>query len=135
MEEVFPSSNDSLGVLIQKALREIGNPPTKRSLLYLICYYFAQIEGVFLAKKYSNCQIIDVHYADLTNNPRQELSRIFKELELECDENYLQACESVIKPTSITRHSIEELWTDELKAIVAEQMRRFDWLNRYTWDN
>ena len=120
-------NNAPLGRLFEQAETDL--------LSYQICRYFAITEGLATLRNCMLWPVLDVHYKTLTQQPRQELTRIINWLGLETDNDYLDACETLVKPASRTRERIGTLWTEEKKAIVAKQIERFDFLHQYNWNN
>ena len=76
--------------------------------------------------------LLDVHSANLIQNPRKVLLRICNFIGLECSDDYLSSCASVVSPkASITRHLI--VWPEDVKDDVQRQIQSFPFLQRYTF--
>ena len=129
--EIPGGADDPMRELLDRTAREQGE---NRILLQSIMHFFARAEGVMLLQKHGTPELINVHYCRLVESLRTELPRIITRLGLECDEAYLAMCERIVKPPSRTRTRLAELWTDDVRALVDAQIRRFDFYEGYGWD-
>lgn len=78
-------------------------------------------------------KVIDIHYEDFIKYPKKILRMLCKELGVECTKDYLEDCASIVfKKPSITRHKVH--WPPELKKYVADEMKKYDFLKRYSFD-
>ena len=131
----WKGSEDPMAELIERAESELrqGKP-----LMQLVAYFFAMMEGVLLAREHSEkhkaSRFLDVHYMHVTQRPIDEIKRAVHWLGLECSEDYLSACARLVGPVSHTRERIAHLFTDDVRALIDEQIQRFDFLHGYGWD-
>ena len=135
----WKESEDPMAELIERGESELrqGKP-----LMQLVAYFFAMMEGVLLARehsekhseKYKASRFLDVHYMHVTQRPIDEIKRAVHWLGLECSEDYLSACARLVGPMSRTRDRIAHLFTDDVRALIDEQIQRFDFLHGYGWD-
>ncbi len=81
-----------------------------------------------------NMTILEVHNSDYVNEPKRTVQRICDFLEVECSEEYLQACEEkAFKSTFRTRQLVE--WPPELRTLMEQQMRNVRFFDRYSFDS
>ncbi len=81
-----------------------------------------------------NLTVLEVHNADYVNEPKRTVQRICDFLEVQCSEEYLQACEEkAFKSTFKTRQLVE--WPSELRTPMEQQMRNFRFFDRYSFDS
>ena len=127
----WQGSEDPMAELIERAESELqqGKP-----LMQLVAYFFAMMEGVLLAREHNSSRFLDVHYMHVTQRPIDEIKRAVHWLGLECSEDYLSACARLVGPVSHTRERIAHLFTDDVRALIDEQIQRFDFLHGYGWD-
>ena len=96
--------------------------------------YFEMAEGCNKARKAFPGSVIDVPSMEIVKNPVETLRRICQFLEITCTEQYLQDCAVTVDPVpSITRDFIE--WSAEQKKTVYEMMRKYPFLEGYSFDN
>ena len=77
--------------------------------------------------------VLTTRHESLVADPRTELKRIAKFLEIEPDSSWLKACAAVVWPTpKRAREAVE--WTDEERAAVEEIIARRPFFAGYTWD-
>lgn len=128
--EHFGGDNDPMEPLLARARADLdkGQP-----LLYLAAHFFSRFEGVQLMKKYGS-NIIDVHYKHMTENPEQEIRRVVAWLGLDMTDSYVRDCKNIVRPMTRSRHEIENLYTPDVRALIDEQIKRFDFLQGYGWD-
>lgn len=78
--------------------------------------------------------VLDVHSADMIQDPKRSMQRICKFLKVECDEKYLQDCASIVfQSPSKTRSNV--MWTEELKQEVYTRMKKYPFLSRYSFSS
>ena len=77
---------------------------------------------------------MDVQHEAFLAEPKEQLGAIVEFLGLETDEDYLEACRSVVfKSPKQSRHNAP--WTDELIRDVGEQMQSYSFLKGYCFDS
>ena len=79
--------------------------------------------------------VIDMHNADLVNDPKAAMGELCSSLEVPCTPDYLQACaDKVFKSVSRTRDMLD--WSPEMKAKVEEEViQTYPFFNRYSFDS
>jgi hypothetical protein len=79
--------------------------------------------------------VIDIHNADLVNDPKAAIGKLCSSLGVECAPDYLQACANkVFKSVSRTRDML--LWSPEMIAKVKEEViRTYPFFNRYSFES
>ena len=76
--------------------------------------------------------VLDVHSADMIKDPKSNLLRICKFLQIECDDKYLQDCASIVfKSPSKTRNNV--VWTSDIKHQIYSEMRKYSFFDRYNF--
>ena len=77
--------------------------------------------------------VLDIHIVDLIHSPRDTLQRVCDFLDLECPEDYLQACTNkAYTGVSKTRLLVE--WPQPLRQRVSEQIQRYPYFQGYTFE-
>ena len=79
--------------------------------------------------------VIDIHNADLVNDPKEAIGKLCSSLEVPCAADYLQACaDKVFKSVSRTRDML--LWSPKMKAKVEEEViQTYPFFNRYSFES
>ena len=79
--------------------------------------------------------VIEVHNADLVNDPMAAIGKLCSSLEVPCAPDYLQACANkVFKSVSRTRDML--IWSPKMKAKVEEDViRTYPFFNRYSFES
>lgn len=129
---VLGEQPDPMREIIARGERELQNGD---QLVYAAARLFIRAEGVLLMKRHGKYPMLDLHYARITQDTRAEMRRLIEWLGLACDDAYLSACERFVGPTSRTREQIEHLLSDDVRGLIDEQIRRFDFLRGYGWDS
>ena len=129
--EIPVGEADPMREMVERGEREQRE---NKMLMLLAAHFFTVMEGVLLMKKHGASPILDVHYKHLTQNPAEKIKRIVQWLGLECDEDYLSACAQMVGPMSRTREQVAHLFTEDVRALIDEQIQRFDFLRGYGWD-
>ena len=76
--------------------------------------------------------VLYVHNCELVSNPKGTLSRIFRFIEVDTSEEFLDACAAkVFKSVSRSRGTVE--WSPELIETVEKEMKKYDFLSRYSF--
>ena len=78
-------------------------------------------------------KLLELHLDDLTANPRQEMMAVCKSLEVECPEEYLQACERKLFPSASKSRDVV-FWSGFLKERIKIATRKFNFFNRYVFE-
>ena len=95
---------------------------------------FMQFEAVveMIDEVFGRKNVLEVHNCDLVADPRGTLVKIFRFLEVDTTENFLDACAAkVFKSVSHSRDAI--VWPQELREMVEQRMKNFDMLQRYSF--
>lgn len=78
--------------------------------------------------------VLQVHNCDLMRDPRGTISRIFKFLEVDPTEHYLDSCEKkVFDSGSRSRNLVA--WTPEQIEMIEARMKSYKALSRYSFDS
>ena len=96
--------------------------------------YFSlvQINSKLLTRLEGSIHLI--HSSHLIKEPRKTLLGVCGFLNLNCDDQYIEDCSSIIyKEGTKTRHSV--VWTDEQKILVKENLQKFPSLKDYNFEN
>ena len=81
-----------------------------------------------------NLTVLEIHNADFTKDPKGTIMGVCQFLEVECSDEYLQACyDKTYKEVSKTREVIE--WSRELIDTVHSKMKKYWSLTRYSFDS
>jgi hypothetical protein len=86
----------------------------------------------FLKKHVDKSDVITVYDPDLTKNPREEMKRWCKFLDVRCSQQYLDACAKGIYPH--TYHSRDKFeWSSDMVANMTAWMQSMPLLKRFTF--
>ena len=97
----------------------------------LLSYYNAEAELIDLFKPEN---VMDVHIADLVNNPKQILREILNFLEVDVTDHYLDVCAAkVYRNTSRTRNHIQ--WPIAAKKLLESAIHNYSFLGRYNFSS
>lgn len=105
-------------------------------LIKEIIYLFSRFEAVtaMINDVIGTENVLEVHNCDLVNDPKGAISRIFKFLEVDATENYLNVCaKKIYRSVSRSRHMIA--WTDKQKRMIERKMRKYKMLDRYSFES
>ena len=80
-----------------------------------------------------NLKLLEIYLEDLIVRPRREILSICKFLEVECFEEYLQACAAKAYPSASRSRDIV-VWSSELKKKVNAATKRYDFFSRYSFN-
>ena len=76
--------------------------------------------------------VLEIHNCDLVAYPKRTLLKIFRFLEVETTENYLEAfAQKVFKTVSRSRHAVT--WHPEQRLRLEREMRKYRMLDRYNF--
>jgi hypothetical protein len=105
----------------------------QRSFENAIEHYFSNCAMVNdLRKRIGSENLIAMRYEDFINHPKTNLAAVCRFLGLAADEEYLDACASILHATPEQgRHLVnwEEKWIKQ----VERQMKQFDFLDGYSF--
>ncbi len=89
-------------------------------------------ETIQKIRKDLDLTVLEIHNADLVQQPRQTMERICQFLDVECYEEYLDHCEEkVFGKVSKSRNLIE--WTPSLLATADNMIKKYPFFQRYTF--
>ena len=95
--------------------------------------YFSMAKGCNMAREAFPGSFLDVPSMEIVKNPVEILRQICQFLEITCAKQYLLDCAATVDPVpSITRDFIE--WTAEQKNTVYENMKKYSFLEGYSFD-
>lgn len=94
--------------------------------------YFARCSAVrTIETRFGPDSICHVHHEQLVASPAAQLREICGFLGVECTENYLRDCASIVRASpNQSRRDLE--WSDEFRQMVIEGSRDWPWLESYT---
>ena len=103
-------------------------------LKYNVDKFFQYANGSNKARMAFPGQVLDIPSMEIVKHPADTLRKVCNFLEIECSENYIQACEAIVDPfPSITRNFVE--WPADLKKRVHEEKKRFSFFRGYSFGN
>ena len=80
-----------------------------------------------------NMTVLEIHNEDLVQHPAATVIRICKFLEVPCPSKYITACVDKVFPVvSKTRNKVE--WAHDLRQWVEQEMNKYPFFNRYSFD-
>ena len=78
-------------------------------------------------------RVLTIHSEKFISNPREELLRICRFLNIICSDDYLKSCVSIVyKTPSKTRKTI--LWNPNAKMIIHKEIERIPFYKNYVFD-
>lgn len=96
--------------------------------------YFSLVENVVEMIKVLDLDVIEIFTEDFISEPSKILQYMCSRLELPCTNDYIQNCSDyVYKHPSRSRNLVK--WTLYLIDLVKEKMKRFSFLQRYTFSD
>jgi hypothetical protein len=118
---------DNITTYITKK-KEHGNPMSPERLIHI---YFEQAESV--KKVLAERDTITVRLEDLIKNTEKEVQRLCDHLDIKTYPKYLNHCRKIVwnKPRQ-TRFKVN-FWTNEMKKRVSENMKKYEFMDGYTW--
>ena len=109
---------------------------SKKRLDYCISRLVERASAVArITELIGSSNVIDIHNADLVNDPKAAMGKLCSSLEIPCAPDYLQACANkVFKSVSRTRDMI--LWSPKMKAKVEEEViQTYPFFSRYSFES
>jgi hypothetical protein len=107
----------------------------KRSVENAVDHYFGYCQTLMnLRDTLDEKQLLSVRYDSFVAAPRQQLAEICRFLGLEARDDYLDACAAIIWPEPERSRDMVE-WPAEWRLAVEEQIRNFDFLSGYRFDD
>ena len=111
------------------------DPYQNQELLdWAIDNYFSRVKTVNEILMKLDLNIIEIHSKDLILHPKQTFAQICAILEVSCDDQFLDIVASKVFP-EISKTRVLIVWSPEQKAQVAEEMKKYEFLHQYTFDN
>lgn len=106
-----------------------------RSLTKAMQQYFNMCRtNSMIISRVDETQVFELHHNGFIDDPQQWLSRLCNFLGVETNDDYLNACASIVfKQPHQSRHKIE--WSQNNIDIVHTLGRQFEFLQRYSFDN
>ena len=96
-------------------------------------YLWEAYNNYNLIKRYGT-RVLTLHSEDVIANPKKQLKKLCRFLEVTCSEDYLNDCSSIIyKSTSKTRTTIA--WKDAQKREIEQAIKDIPFLRRYTFES
>lgn len=99
----------------------------------LINFFFDKAKSVQEMIPLCGMKILEVHNEDLVKDPRRELERMCKFLDVGCPDEYLEKCESKsYRNVSRTRDKV--FWPPHLRQKVEERMNMYSFFRGYSFE-
>ncbi len=113
---------------------EKAGDPESLELLPFIKNYFNRVEIVNQLKKGGSLNIYDLYHEDFIINPGNELKSLLDFLGVSNKGNYIDNCVKIVydEPNK-SRQNIE--WTEDLIHFVENQIKKYSFLQRYSWNH
>ncbi|MBN1116062.1 MAG: sulfotransferase domain-containing protein [Bacteroidales bacterium] len=113
--------------------REIDKPDNYE-LLPIIRGIFKRAEAIKRFISENQMQIQHIYHEDFIKNPKKELIKLFKFLDIEYSDGFIENCASIVNPKPhLSRSKIE--WSSELISFVEKEINKFPFLERYNFKN
>jgi hypothetical protein len=107
--------------------------PGSLEILPFIKNYFNRVETVNYLKGKGNLNIYDLYHEDFILKPGKELKSLLNFLGVQYSDEYINNCVKIVyKEPNKSRQNIE--WTEELIQYVEGQIKKYTFLQRYSWD-
>ena len=110
--------------------------PTTENLAKLVHVFHNLSRGVLAIQRDwdSKFRMLETHHADFVYNPKKILRQICDFLDVDCREDYLEACDSVaFKTLSKSRYLLD--WPLEIVDSVNNLIHEFPFFKRYSFDS
>ena len=108
--------------------------PGSLDLLPFIKNYFNRVEAVSKLKKGGGLNIYDLYHEDFIYNPGNELRSLLNFLSISNSEEYIDNCVKIVyNEAHKSRQNIE--WTKNLIHFVEDRIKKYSFLQRYSWDH
>jgi hypothetical protein len=95
--------------------------------------YFGMARANAMIRKHVGSErAIDIWHEDLIANPRKDLTRICEFLDVDVEDSYLTACASIVwENPRRSRDAVE--WTSQIIQSIEHELKKFDFLSRYSF--
>ena len=88
--------------------------------------------SVMIEEVFGRENVLEVHNCELVDNPKEVMSRIFRFLQVDASEQFLDICAAkVFKSVSRSRERI--IWSPVLRKVVEEKMKHIEVFSRYSF--
>ncbi len=125
---------DNISTMMTRATKRPGRIIDETLFKEKLDSYFTKVNSNNLMIQEGNFDILNIHFEDFIKSPQSELAKICYFLEVEPNIEYLKDCASIVWPQpNYSRFKID-IWTENRKARVAEEMIKIDWLERYSFE-
>ena len=99
----------------------------------VVKFYLMMARAVHEMVPFCGMTVLEVHNEDFIQNPRRELQRLCKFLDVDCPEGYLEVCEKkTYNKISRTRDLI--YWPLSLKQTVEEAIKKYPFFRGYSFE-
>ena len=106
-----------------------------KNLPDVISRFFNKMQVVQgLTERYGEALIL-IHYHEFVAEPRQQLRKLLNFLDVAEPSDYLDEAPKQVRSNSRSRDLIKYVWTDSVRAEVAERMSQFDFLANYSFES
>lgn len=99
----------------------------------IIDFFFDKANSVQEMIPLCGMNILEVHNEDLVKDPRKELQRMCKFLDVGCPEGYLQKCENK-SYRNVSRSRDKVFWPPHLRQVVEERINRYSFFRGYSFE-
>ena len=94
--------------------------------------YFGRTEAIDRIRK--TYDVLDLPGHELIQQPKQSMQKLCDYLDIICEEDYIEACAKLLYgEPSITRNHV--VWTDEQKRWVQQEIDKYSFLRRYSFES
>ncbi len=139
----FTHKNDTAGAQLYRLYKrgEVDQTTLKveykdrisKALYQFKLYFFNLAEGVDEMIHRLNLTVLEIHNADFVRDPKEVISRICTFLDLQCPQDYLQACyDKAYKTPSKSRNLLA--WPEDVLTDIAGSMEKIPFFRRYSFE-
>lgn len=125
---------DMITTRVTRREKNIQKKLSQKGILEVIDTLFYQINITAQLKETNQYDIFDLTNENFIDDPSFHLKRLCDFLDLECTEDYLKDCASIVfkKPTQ-TRFKVD-WWDKKLKEMVQNEMNKYDHFSHYSFE-
>ena len=114
--------------------RKITDPPSDEDLLPMIEKFLLRADSVMKIKSQGNFEIFDLYHEDFIKNPKFNLEKLIAFLGVDADNDYLEACSSIVY-SSPHKSRLRIEWPEELIKYVESKLLKYPFLKHYKYSN
>ena len=125
---------DTITTIAHRALEKGSVPGDEPDLSRFSQQYFERVEVVQSLRKQAVYSMFDVYHEDFIRDPKQKLSDMLDYIGIGFDDSYLTSCSEVVYESPHQSRK-KYHWPEDIKELVQSQIARYDFLNRYTFND